>query len=530
MKSVMRHQFSRVPKAEIPRSKFNRSFGYKTTLEEAGILYPIYVDEMLPGDTFKLKMQGLARLATPIAPIMDNMYMETFFFAVPNRLLWTNWKKFHGEQSNPGDSTDFLVPQVTSQGGFTRGSIADYFGLPLGVPNTSVNALPFRAYSMIWDEWFRDENLQDAISLGRGDGPDGQSNYSLKRRGKRFDYFTSCLPFPQKGPGVDLPLGSIAPVKADTSIDNGKPTFYFGQDPSETPFWLASNAAQPAIWNADPSPTEIGDARWVEPALYADLTQATASTINEIRQAFQIQRLLERDARGGTRYTEIIRSHFGVTSPDARLQRPEYLGGGSSPVNINPIAQTSGTAPADGYTPTPQGNLAAIGTASLNGHGFTYSATEHCTIIGLIAVRADLTYQRGIDRMWLRQTRFDYYYPALARLGEQAVLNKEIFAQGTAEDDEVFGYQERYAEYRYANSKICGKMRSTDPQSLDFWHLSQDFETLPVLNDTFIQENPPVDRVIAVPSEPQFIFDSFFDLQCVRPMPLYGVPGMIDHF
>jgi len=485
---------------------------------------------MLPGDTFKLKMQGLARLATPIAPIMDNMYMETFFFAVPNRLLWDNWKKFHGEQDNPGDSTDFLVPQQTTVQGFAVGSVADYFGIPTGVADLSVNTLPFRAYNKIWNEWFRDENLQDRVPSPTSNGPDPAGNYTILKRGKRHDYFTSCLPWPQKGPGVDLPLGSIAPVKADTSIENGKPTFYFGQDGTEEPFWLASNAAQEAIWNTTPTVGQIGDARWVEPALYADLTQATASTINELRQAFQIQRLLERDARGGTRYTEIIRAHFGVTSPDARLQRPEYLGGGSSPVNINPIAQTSGTASEAGYTPTPQGNLAAIGTASLNGHGFTYSATEHCTIIGLISVRADLTYQRGLDRMWSRQSRFDYYYPALSRLGEQAVLNKEIFAQGTAEDDDVFGYQERYAEYRYANSKITAKFRSTDPQSLDFWHLSQDFETLPLLNAEFIQENPPIDRVIAVPSEPQFIFDSFFDLQCVRPMPLYGVPGMIDHF
>jgi len=525
MKSTTTHKFSQVPKAEIPRSSFDRSHGYKTAFD-AGLLIPVFVDEMLPGDTFNLSMQGFARLATPLAPIMDNMFMETFFFAVPNRLIWDNWKKFHGEQTNPGDTTDYLNPWLVN-GTVTEGSLADYFGLPLGLDfdTTTVSALPFRAYSLIYDEWFRDQNLIDSRVSPVHDGPDNyENNYSLLRRGKRHDYFTSCLPWPQKGPGVDLPLGDSAPVIAAGA---GIATYTVGG--------IGGGPLQGEVTSGNAKFTTPGsgtaDAAWDDPALQADLTSATAATINQLRQAFQIQKLLERDARGGTRYTEIIKAHFGVSSPDQRLQRPEYLGGGMTMVNISPIAQTSGSAAdVDGYTPTPQGNLAAIGTANLNGHGFTYSATEHCTVIGLVSVRADLTYQQGLDRMWSRQTRYDYYYPALAMIGEQAVLNKEIYVQGGAPDNDVFGYQERYAEYRYKPSRLTGLFRSAAAQSLDFWHLAQDFENLPVLDKLFIEENPPLDRVIAVPSEPHFIFDSYFKLKCARPMPMYGTPGLIDHF
>jgi len=513
---------------EIPRSSFDRSFAHKTTFD-AGHLIPILVDEALPGDTYNVNMTGFARLATPIFPIMDNMFMETFFFAVPMRLLWDNWQKFNGEQTNPEDSTDFLLPQLSSgAGGFNGESIHDHMGLPPHIPNYDASCMPHRAYNLIWNEWFRDQNLQDSVVNHTGDGPDAKGEYDLLRRGKRHDYFTSCLPFPQKGEPVGIDLGVIAPV-IPTGDDT--PLFEGVDTPNEIRALASGLNADEVHWSGTQS-TFNQNYKWSETKLVADLGSSTIVQINQLREAFQIQRLLERDARGGTRYTEIIRSHFGVVSPDARLQRPEYLGGGSTPVIISPVAQTSAT-DAQGPDQSPQANLAAIGTANLRNHGFTKSFTEHCLIIGLINVRADLTYQQGLDRMWSRQTRFDFFWPAFSHLGEQAVLNKEIFIQGDVgglDDDAVFGYQERYAEYRYKPSLITGLMRSVDPQTLDAWHLSQDFETLPVLGDVFIQDTPPVDRVIAVPSEPHFIFDSYFSMRCARPMPLYGVPGFIDHF
>lgn len=534
-KSVMTHQFSQVPKAEIQRSSFDRSHGLKTTFD-AGYLYPILCDEALPGDSFNVSMTGFARLATPIFPIMDNMRMETFFFAVPNRLLWDNWQKFNGEQTNPGDSTDYLIPTIapTSGGTYPAGSLSDYMGLPTEVMDIRHSSFWHRAYNLIWNEWFRDQNIQDSVPTFTDDASESSTNYQLLRRGKRHDYFTSCLPWPQKGDPVSIPLGSQAPVTGIgfSAAANTNTGSLAGESVNLTGGTSAIyNKIMPT--NVDPSTgtfnigVQFDDDNAAFPNIYADLSDASSITINSLREAFQIQRLLERDARGGTRYIEIIKAHFGVSSPDARLQRPEYLGGGSTAINISPIAST---VPTDISTTTPQGNLAAVGTASLHNHGFTKSFTEHCTIIGLVSVRADLTYQQGLPRQFSRQTRYDFYWPALAHLGEQTVLNKEIYAQGTEADELVFGYQERYAEYRYKPSMITGLMRSNAAESLDAWHLSQDFGALPTLSPEFIEENPPIDRIIAVPSEPAFIFDAHFSMRCARPMPLYGVPGLIDHF
>jgi len=536
------HKFSEVPRASIPRSQFNRSHTHKSTFD-AGYLIPIYVDEVLPGDTFNLNMIAFARLATPIYPLMDNMSLDFFFFFIPYRLVWENWQKFCGEQDNPGDSTDFTIPQSTNAAtSCVPMTNLDYMGIPPGTAgpagartNATFSALPLRSLHLVWNEWFRDQNLQDAITVDKDDGPDASSTYwNLLRRGKRHDYFTSCLPWPQKGPGVELPVGGTADVVRETSSSQ-----------IGVQYDVSSVAAQGVVGNTSigsfdvegVGTVDVDTMQWGESTgLMADLTTAEAVTINSLREAFQLQKLFERDARGGTRYTELVKSHFGVTSPDARLQRSELLSTGSCPIIINAVPQSTQATTATNWDTDQKGSLAAYGT-SAGRCGFTKSFVEHGTIIGLVSARADLTYQQGLHRMWSRSTRNDFYWPALANLGEQAVLNKEIYFQGPdvldgsdIVDDQVFGYQERWAEYRYAPSRISGLFRSEGATPLDAWHLAQQFATLPLLDDTFIQDTPPVDRVISVPSEPHFLFDSFFSIKCARPMPLYSVPGLIDHF
>jgi hypothetical protein len=538
-KSVSAHQFAMVPRADIPRASFNVESAYKTTFD-AGYLVPVYCEEVLPGDTFKLRMTAFARLATPIFPVMDNLHLDSFFFFVPNRLVWNNWQKFMGEQNNPADSISYVIPKVSCPNlGWPIGSIGDYFGLPTvgqlvatgSAANT--NALPLRAYNLIYNDWFRDENLQNSVNIPLDDGPDANTNYTLLRRGKRHDYFTSALPWPQKGgTSVTIPLGTSAPIRTSaTQQVTGAQTASTWREAVTGSTPPASTAGFDASGNMTRNAVAGGSTTMYPSNLYADLSTATAATINQLRQSFQIQKLLERDARGGSRYVEIVRSHFGVISPDARLQRPEYLGGGSSPIILNPIAQTSGT----GQTgqAAPLGTLAAMGTMVANKHGFTQSFTEHGYVIGLVSVRADMTYQQGLRRHWSRATRYDYYFPAFANLGEQTILNKEIYIQGNATDDLVFGYQERWAEYRYSPSQITGLFRSTAAGTLDPWHLAQRFTSLPTLGSTFIQETPPLSRVLAVgvaANGAQLIFDAIFQNQAARPMPLYSVPGMIDHF
>lgn len=546
MKSVMVHEFSQAPQVECPRSRFDRSCGYKTTFD-SGYLIPFFVDEVLPGDTFDVDATLFARMTTPIVPIMDNVFLDTFYFFVPYRLVWQNFTKFMGEQDNPGDSTDYLIPhfdttQSTGNKAITEGSLGDYFGLPVGIAGIdNISVLPFRAYNLIWNQWFRDENIQQSASNSVSDTSTAAfSNYPLRRRGKRHDYFTSCLPWPQKGPAVDLPLGLTAPVFTGERHDvpnNVGLTFKYNNSGTISNLLPSSGLTRfLGVGNETYGPAgQLGSGQHdglalnetsVQPDnLYADLSGATAATINSLRQAFQLQKYYEKDARGGTRYIEKILAHFGVKSPDARLQRSEYLGGKSSKLIVNQVEQNSVTTDS-----SPLGNLAAYAYFASDRNGFTRSFTEHGVVIGLLNVRADLTYQQGIDRMWTRRSVVDFYWPTFAHLGEQPVYNKEIYAQGTSDDDLVFGYQERYAEYRYKPSKITGKLRSTANGSLDVWHLSQYFENLPTLNSTFIEDNPPIQRSLAVQDEPQFILDAYIRNICVRPMPVYSIPGLVDHF
>lgn len=549
--------FATLPRANIRRSLFDRSHGCKTAFNE-GQLIPFYVDEVLPGDTFKAKCSIFGRLSTPIVPFMDNLNIETRFFFVPSRLLWEHWEQMNGMQIDPGDTTEYEVPSFNTSGtGVATGSLADYMGIPIGIKGLSVNALPFRAYMLIWNEWFRDQNLQDSLPIDLGDVATDYTNVQPLKVTKYHDYFTSALPWPQKGASVSFPLLGSAPVVGTLGSFGGSLSNTDSQgvvndltfiDSNNTVFKLRSERdSKDAIFtlpNETVRSATAGSVRFnsgIYPQvnanndfnLVANLSNATAGNVNDLRLAFQTQKLYELDARGGTRYAEILRAHFGVISPDARLQRPEYLGGSVNLMNVHAVEQTSAS-----NEKTPQGNLAAFGLVANSNHAFTKSFVEHGYIIGLVCARAPLTYQQGLNRMWSRKSRFDFYWPVFAHLGEQAILNKEIYAQGSSVlddnrnpvDDNVFGYQERWAEYRYHPSYITGVLRSTATNSLDVWHLGQEFASLPTLNSDFITENAPLSRVLAVQNEPQIILDTWMTLQCARPMPVYSVPGLIDHF
>ena len=527
---------------DMERSVFDRSASVKTSFNTGDII-PFYVDEVLPGDTFNIRTSRVVRLQTLITPMMDNLYLDTYYFFVPNRLVWEHWKEFNGENSSSPwiPTVDYSVPQITApDGGWKVGTIADYFGLPINVDNISVSALPFRAYALIMNEWFRDENLTQPLNIPTTDSNSVGSNGSdfvtdVVLGGKPFkaskyhDYFTSALPSPQKGPDVTLGLLGDIPVRPMTSVDlaSNEVSLHFKKLNGEE-----FNGLQNVVTNAGDTmafgTTSGQGAGAIFPSnLGASLSGISVASVNQLRLAFQVQRLYEKDARGGTRYIEVLKSHFGVTSPDARLQRPEYLGGNRVPINVNQVVQQSST-----DSTSPQGNVAGYSVTTDTHNDFTRSFTEHGFIIGLCVARYDHSYQQGIERFWSRKDRFDYYWPVLANIGEQPILNKEIYASGTDTDNEVFGYQEAWADYRYRPNRITGEMRSTAELSLDVWHLGDDYVDLPRLSDGWIREDASnVDRVLAVNSSVanQLFADFYIENKTTRPMPVYSIPGLIDH-
>lgn len=531
---VSQDDASMIEGARVPRSRFTGSWTRKTSFD-AGLLVPFLLDEVLPGDHMSYDVTAYVRMATPLFPMFDNQRVDTFFFFVPNRLVWDNWARFMGEQDNPGASIDYLVPQINSPvGGFPLNSIYDQFGIPVGAPvatdqTFSISALPLRAYNLIWHQWFRDQNLQGAPFLGRNDGPDSYDNYIIRQRAKAHDYFTSALPWPQRHVAPTVPLGGLAPIQG---LGASAPLGTVGYtDAWETDRGLVAydhyRAANVGSTSQILMRMSASGPSHAIPEVYADLSVATGVAINTFRQAFLVQSLLERDARGGSRYVELIKSHFGVTNPDFRLQRPEYIGGGQSPLSLTPIAQTAPT------TGAPVGALGAAGT-SVGSHRASYAATEHGFIIGLINVRTELSYQQGLNKMWSRRTRYDYYWPSLAGLGEQAILRQELYLTGVdAEDSTVFGYQERWHEYRTRTSEVTGMMRSSAAGTLDAWHLSQRFTTPPLLNGTFIADTPPMARVLAageLATNQQYLADILIKRNAVRPIPMYGTPVTLGRF
>lgn len=528
--------YSQVPHAEIRRARFKRDYSLLTTINE-GDLVPIYLDEVLPADTFKVNVNALVRMSTPLYPVMDNAYMDYYFFFVPARLLWEHFENLMGQNDKTfwAEATEYTTPQTTApSGGWNVGTLADYFGIPTGVANLSVNSMPFRAYAKIWNEWFRDENLQQPVTMSKTDATTAGSNtgtsLSDAEKGgmplkvcKYKDYFTSCLPSPQKAVDpVTIPLGGNAGIYSYETAELEKKIEKEYQFSGKISGAISTHRnGKPISLTGMDAPTG-GNA--IVGYLGADLSSVTAATINELRQAIAVQHIFERDARTGTRYKEILQGAWGVTSPDARLDRSEYIGGYRMPINVNQVVQTSAT-----DSTSPQGNTGAYSMTTMSRNMCTYSATEHGYVIGLAAIRVDHSYQQGLSRLWTRSTRFSYYDPMLANLGEQAVLNQEIYAQGNAKDEEVFGYQEAWADYRYRTNQITGEMRSTYAQTLDAWHYADKYTQLPTLSSSWIQEGTEnIDRTIAVQSSNshQFLVNLYYDQTWTRPMPIYSIPGL----
>lgn len=536
---------------DISRSRFNRDSSIKMSFN-VGELVPFYVDEVLPGDTMEVSTSKVVRMQTLLTPVMDNMYLDTYYFFVPNRLVWDHWKEFQGENTESAwiPQTEYTVPQITSPtGGWTVGTIADYMGIPTGVENLSVNALPFRAYALICDYWFRSQNLQDPFVIPKNESTVVGSNgndYKLDvaKGGKPWiarrynDYFSQALPSPQKGPAVSLPgfAGGTYPVVGNgnsftftdgtkrygLTAGTGNINRFFDSLADKPIGTVIADGSGPAQGSAMGLPTDSSGAIVSVPA-------AGMITINELRTAFQLQKYYEQLARSGSRYSEILRAQFRVTSPDARLQNPEYLGGTHLPITINQVVQNSGTGAGSS---TPQGTTVAYSLTADNHFDFSKSFVEHGFIIGVCVARYEHTYQQGIERFWSRKKVTDYYVPVFANLGEQGICNKEIYAQGTATDDEIFGYVPRWNEYRFKPNRVCGEMRSSYAQSLDCWHLADDYEALPTLSGSWLMEDKTnVDRVLAVTSKVsnQLFGDFYIQNVSTRAMPLHSIPGMIDH-